>query len=308
MGISKIRSSASLLEKTSILLSRNWKETSGCSGRRRGRRERETISDQMDCTGAELAIVAGAAELRDEGQDQTPGRKARAFIDLLHLVPAFDELPFDGMALLVVVGEGRDLEPRELPAQAGGSRVIDEPSGEDRAERGRIHGVEAKHLTLVPAKDGFRGFTPGSEVNMSGAGFIAEPQVADAGTGHDELITGGGFKLRKALQYGIADRHELALLPVNEAEALVHDGKRGSIEPKPDGIGGFATGRGSAGCGFLAVLFEEGEEFRAANLEAADPAGSGAALGGASPLDASTGYGDLGLIGECSKAIFQFLE
>jgi len=64
-----MRSSASLLEKTSMLLSRNWKETSrlfGPAGANGGIGKR--ISDQMDWTGAQLAVVTGAAHLGDEGQ------------------------------------------------------------------------------------------------------------------------------------------------------------------------------------------------------------------------------------------------
>jgi len=59
-----------------MLLSRNWKETQRLFGPQA--RTAGSGNDQRPdgLTGAQLAVVTGAAHLGDEGQDQAPGGKA----------------------------------------------------------------------------------------------------------------------------------------------------------------------------------------------------------------------------------------
>ena len=63
-----------------------------------------------------------------KGRTRLAGGKARALVDLLHLIPAFDELAFDWIAVLVVIGEAPDLKPGELPAELGRRRVAGKPA------------------------------------------------------------------------------------------------------------------------------------------------------------------------------------
>ena len=63
-----------------------------------------------------------------------------------------------------------------------------------------------------------------------------------------------------------------------------------------------------SGGDFSSGFLKKGEEFGTSDFETADPAGSAAALRGAPPLDATSGDGNLGLVGYGGKACSQSLE
>lgn len=141
-------------------------------------------------TGAKFPVVAGAAQFRDKGKHQSARREARTFVDAFHLIPALDELAFDGIAPFVEVPEQTDGEPGKFPAQRRGRRVVGEPAGEDSAQRGMIFRLKAKQLAFVPVKDGLGRRMVGDKVDVSRAGVVTKPKMGDAGGRDGELVVG----------------------------------------------------------------------------------------------------------------------
>jgi hypothetical protein len=237
--------------------------------------------------GPHFAVVSGAPEAGNKGQDQVSGGKTRALIDALGLIPALDELAFYGIAFFVVVGEGTDLKPGKFFTEPGGRCAIGKPSGEDRGKQGTIGRIEAKQLTLILMEDGLGKLVPGCEVDM-GRPFVGmKPEVGDSGPGNTEHVAGSHRDIRGGAEDRLADGEDLPLLPVDEAEAAIEFVERGAFEPVPYGIHGFGAQRGSPGGDPLSLLLEKGEVFGTSHFEATHPAGSLAPFGGTSPLDSS---------------------
>jgi len=127
--------------------------------------------------------------------------------------------------------------------------------------------------------------------------------VGDSRTGNGQHVTRSHGESWKGAEHTFADEEELPPLPVDEGEAPIESLGGDSVEPVPDGIDGFRLQVGSPGCDFSSVVFERGEELRASDLKATDPAGSLATLSGTAPLHAPAGCGDAGLVGHRGKAI-----
>ena len=248
--------------------------------------------------GSHFTIESGAAEVGNKGKNEVSGRETGALIDPLGLIPALNELAFDGIAFLVVVGERTDLKPGKFLTEFGGRRIIGKPTREDRGKGSLVGCIETKELALIPVEDGLGKIVARSEVNVGRAFVGVKPEVGDPGAGNAEYVAGR--------HRDIGGRGEdLALLPVDEAELTIERIESDAFEPVPDGIHSFRAQGRSPGGDPSSVLFEEGEVLWTADLETAHPAGSVAQLSGTSPLDASASEGDLGFLGISTKAICQ---